>query len=86
MASAIETCSLTKRYGATTAVDNLSLRVEAGEIYGFLGLNGAGKTTTIRMLLGMVHPTGGSVSLLGARVHAGAHALWARVGYLGFRE
>ena len=82
MTSAIETYDLTKRYGATTAVDDLSLRVEPGEIYGFLGLNGAGKTTTIRMLLGMIRPTGGSASLLGTHVHAGAHALWARVGYL----
>ena len=82
MASAIETYDLTKRYAASTAVDALSLRVQPGEIYGFLGLNGAGKTTTIRMLLGMIRPTGGSISLLGIRVHADAHALWARVGYL----
>jgi ABC-2 type transport system ATP-binding protein len=83
MSSAIETADLTKRYGAITAVDRLSLHVDPGEIYGFLGLNGAGKTTTIRLLLGMVRPTSGGVSLLGASVHAGAHALWARVGYLG---
>jgi ABC-2 type transport system ATP-binding protein len=82
MGSAIEMRGLTKRYGASPAVDDLSLRVESGEIYGFLGLNGAGKTTTIRMLLGMIRPTSGSVSLLGCRVHADAHALWSRVGYL----
>lgn len=82
MTRAIETYDLSKRYGSITAVDDLALRVEAGEIYGFLGLNGAGKTTTIRMLLGMVRPTGGSSALLGTHVHADAHALWARVGYL----
>jgi ABC-2 type transport system ATP-binding protein len=78
--SAIATSSLTKRYGETTAVDGVSLRVERGEIYGFLGLNGAGKTTTIRMLLGMVRPTAGTAQLLGERAHAGAGYLWARVG------
>ncbi len=57
MNPAIETNNLVKRYGKVTAVDGLSLRVERGEIYAFLGLNGAGKTTTIRMLLGMVKPT-----------------------------
>lgn len=82
MANAIEMCGLTKRYGATTAVDDLSLCVKAGEIYGFLGLNGAGKTTTIRMLLGMAHPTSGTVTLLGERVHPGTQRLWAHVGYL----
>ncbi len=82
MPSAIETSGLTKRYGVSAAVAGLSLRVEPGEIYGFLGLNGAGKTTTIRMLLGMVRPTGGRVMLLGTRVDVGAHALWSRVGYL----
>jgi ABC-2 type transport system ATP-binding protein len=79
---AITTVGLTKRYGTTTVVDHLSLQVRRGEIYGFLGLNGAGKTTTIRMLLGMIRPSGGSAQMLGMRAHAGAHALWARVGYL----
>ena len=53
----IETDHLTKHYGDVVAVDDLSLRVNRGEIYAFLGLNGAGKTTTIRMLLGMIKPT-----------------------------
>ena len=52
---------LTKRFGTTTAVDDLSLVVGAGEVFGFLGPNGAGKSTTIRMLLGLVRPTTGSV-------------------------
>src|ERR1700752_5289292 len=54
---ALQTENLTKRFGARTAVDRLSLRVERGDIYGFLGPNGAGKSTTLRMLLGLVRPT-----------------------------
>lgn len=82
MDSAIVTSNLTKSYGERAAVERLSLRVGRGEIYGFLGLNGAGKTTTIRMLLGMVRPTGGSAEIFGAPVHASAAGLWSRVGYL----
>ena len=61
----IELVHLTKRYGATVAVDDLSLRVDAGEIFGFLGPNGAGKTTTIRMMMGLLRPTAGRVFLGG---------------------
>ncbi|MGI5502333.1 ABC transporter ATP-binding protein [Lentzea sp. CA-135723] len=80
--SAIEARGLTKRYGEFTAVHDVSLNVEAGEIYGLLGLNGAGKTTTIRMMLGMVRPTRGSVTVFGETVRPGGHAMWSRVGYL----
>ena len=59
---------LSKRYGARTVVDHLSMQVQRGEIYGFLGLNGAGKTTTIRALLGMIRPESGSVRVLGQPV------------------
>jgi ABC-2 type transport system ATP-binding protein len=59
---------LTKRFGRTVAVDRLDLQVGAGQVYGFLGPNGAGKTTTIRMLLGLVAPTGGEIDLLGRRL------------------
>ncbi|HEX9521130.1 MAG TPA: ABC transporter ATP-binding protein [Streptosporangiaceae bacterium] len=59
---------LTKRFGPTVAVDRLDLRVSAGQVYGFLGPNGAGKTTTIRMLLGLVAPTGGQIDLLGRQL------------------
>ena len=62
----IETEALTKRYGESAAVDRLGLRVRRGEVYGFLGPNGAGKTTTLRMLLGLVRPTSGRASVLGA--------------------
>ena len=59
---------LTKRFGARTAVDDLSLTVEEGKVYGFLGPNGAGKTTTIRMLLGLIAPTSGSVRIFGSDI------------------
>jgi len=73
---------LTKRFGEVTAVNDLSLNIRRGEIYGFLGLNGAGKTTTIRMLLGMIRPSAGAVSLFGMKVQPGQRAIWRRVGYL----
>src|ERR671933_1699852 len=64
--SLLETRDLTKRYGPRIlAVDRISLTVRRGEVYGFLGPNGAGKTTTLRMLLGLVRPTSGTVSVLG---------------------
>ncbi|MEV4629319.1 ABC transporter ATP-binding protein [Micromonospora sp. NPDC049523] len=61
----VRTVGLTKRYGGRTVVDAVELSVRAGEVYGFLGPNGAGKTTTLRMLLGLVRPTAGTVRLLG---------------------
>ncbi len=63
----VRTERLTKRYGKAVAVDGLDLSVGRGEVYGFLGPNGAGKTTTLRMLLGLVRPTGGSASVLGLK-------------------
>jgi ABC-2 type transport system ATP-binding protein len=75
---AIETHGLTKRYGPITAVDAIDLVVRRGEVYGFLGPNGAGKTTTLRMLLGLIAPTSGSISLLGAA--PGTSASLAQVG------
>jgi ABC-type multidrug transport system ATPase subunit len=57
----LQTEELTKRFGARTAVDGLTIRVERGDIYGFLGPNGAGKSTTLRMLLGLVRPTSGVI-------------------------
>ena len=61
---AVLTHELTRRFGAITAVDNLSLRVPRGSVYGFLGPNGAGKSTTIRMLLGLIRPHGGHINVL----------------------
>jgi ABC-2 type transport system ATP-binding protein len=78
----IEARGLTKRYGDVVAVGELSLCIMPGEIYALLGLNGAGKTTTIRMLLGMVRPTSGEVSVLGTALRPGVHGMWSRVGHL----
>jgi ABC-2 type transport system ATP-binding protein len=61
----VEVRALTKRFGSTTAVDDLSFAIEPGRITGFLGPNGAGKTTTLRMLLGLVHPSGGEALVEG---------------------
>jgi ABC-2 type transport system ATP-binding protein len=78
----IATCALSKLYGDVRAVDGLELDVRRGEIYGFLGRNGAGKTTTIRMLLGLIRSSGGSVEVLGRRIVPGETGVFARVGYL----
>ncbi|MFI5225788.1 MAG: ABC transporter ATP-binding protein [Candidatus Limnocylindrales bacterium] len=77
---AVETIDLTKRYGRTTALAGLSMRVRRGEVFGFLGPNGAGKTTAVKVLLGLARPTSGSGSLLGAPL--GDRAARQRVGYL----
>lgn len=82
MTTAIETNHLTKNYGDVLAVSDLSLRVNTGEIYAFLGLNGAGKTTTIRMLLGMIKPSRGDATVLGKAIHARGEKPWDVVGYL----
>jgi ABC-2 type transport system ATP-binding protein len=63
----IVAAALSKRFGSVRAVDGLSFRVEPGRVTGFLGPNGAGKTTTLRMILGLVAPTGGSVTIGGLR-------------------
>ena len=73
---------LSKRYKDVQAVENLSLEVKKGEIYGFIGLNGSGKTTTIRMMLGMIKPTDGACWLLGKKVGLANFKLWEKVGYL----
>jgi ABC-2 type transport system ATP-binding protein len=82
MTFAIETYGLSKFYGDVRAVDSVDLRVEPGEIYGFLGLNGAGKTTTIRALLGMIRPSAGTVRVLGEAVGPNGSGPWGRVGHL----
>jgi ABC-2 type transport system ATP-binding protein len=77
----IQTENLTKKFGDTVAVDQVSIHVREGEIYGFLGLNGAGKTTTIRLLLGMISPGSGSISLFGQKARQ-ASTIWNKVGYM----
>ncbi|MFC7057178.1 ABC transporter ATP-binding protein [Halovenus salina] len=81
---AIEVESLTKEYGDVRALDSVSFAVESGEIFGFLGPNGAGKTTTIRTLLGLLKPTAGGATVLGADVSNERALVDAkrRVGYL----
>jgi len=79
---AIEVESLTKRFGDFVAVDGVSFSVRPGEVYGWLGPNGAGKTTTIRMLLGLLTPTGGRAHVLGYDPARQTKAMQARVGYM----
>jgi ABC-2 type transport system ATP-binding protein len=73
---------LTKRYGSTLALDQLDLRVEPGEVYGYLGPNGAGKTTTIRLLLGLHRPSAGSASLFGLDAWGDPVAAHRHVAYV----
>ena len=74
--------SLAKEYGDVRAVEGLNLEVHRGEIYGFLGRNGAGKTTTIRMLLGLIRPTSGEVTLFGLPRPRSGEGIFAKIGYL----
>jgi ABC-2 type transport system ATP-binding protein len=78
----LRTQKLTKRYGARLAVDALDLEVQRGDIFGFLGPNGAGKTTTIRMCLGLIAPTAGSVAILGQDVARDGARILPHVGAL----
>ena len=73
---------LSKRFGATAALDGLDLEVRAGEVFGFVGPNGAGKTTTIRILLDLLRPTSGTVEVLGMDPRADGVAVRSRIGYL----
>lgn len=79
---AISTNGLTKQYGDLTALDDLHLQVEIGEVFGFLGPNGAGKSTTIKCLLDLIKPTSGSAQILGLDVNADSLAVHERVGFL----
>ena len=78
----IVTSGLTKRYGQVLAVDHVDLKVREGDRYGFLGPNGSGKTTVVRMLLGLVYPTSGTMKVLGARVPQRASAVLPHIGAL----
>ena len=81
-APAIRAIGLSKSYGKRLAVDHLDLQVDRAELFGFLGPNGAGKTTTIRMALGLIAPTGGSVEILGLEVRSHRSQVLPRVGAL----
>jgi len=78
----IEVDHLVKRFGAFTSVDDLSLSVRQGEVFGLLGSNGAGKTTAIRVLCGLLAPTSGSARVLGIDVAKDPEALKRRIGYM----
>jgi ABC-2 type transport system ATP-binding protein len=79
---AISARGLTRRFGAFTAVDAVSFDVARGEIFGYLGANGAGKSTTIRMLTGLLAPTGGEATVAGRDVARDPHAVKAAIGYM----
>ncbi|MBY8911959.1 ABC transporter ATP-binding protein [Bacillus sp. YC2] len=78
----VVTHDLTKKYKKHTSVDGLNLRIKRGEIYGFLGPNGAGKTTTIRMLLGLIKPTKGSIEIFGQNLNKNRLQILQRIGSL----
>jgi len=83
--NAIEVRSLTRRFGAFTAVDGISFDVQKGEIFGFLGSNGAGKSTTIRMLCGLLRPTSGRAAVGGVDVGNDPEGVKRRIGYMSQR-
>ncbi len=79
---AIVSSGLTRRFGDLVAVDDVSLAIPRGRIYGFLGPNGSGKSTTIRLLCGLLKPTSGSVRVLGLEMPRDAERLRTRIGYM----
>jgi len=81
-AAPVEIRGLVKRYGEIVAVDHVDLTVQAGDVYGYLGPNGAGKTTSLRMMLGLIVPTEGSVRLFGRDPQAGVAALEGVAGFV----
>lgn len=80
--AAIETSGLTKFYGKSRGIIDLSLSINEGELFGYLGPNGAGKTTTIRCLLGLISPTEGSASIFGMDIVQDSAAIRSRTGYV----
>lgn len=79
---AVELHGLTRRFGDFTAVDNVSLNIKQGAIYGFLGPNGSGKSTTIRMLCGLLEPSLGGGSVLGLDIARDSEAIKQKIGYM----
>ncbi len=82
MSDIIQTASLTKYYGSSLGIKDLSFRVAESEVFGFLGPNGAGKTTTIRLLMGLLRPTSGSALIAGLNCWSDSTAVKRLVGYL----
>jgi drug efflux transport system ATP-binding protein len=85
MPNAVEARELTRVFGDLTAVDHLTLDVQQGEVFAFLGPNGSGKTTTIRMLCGIITPTSGTARVLGFDVANQSEQIKARIGYMSQR-
>ncbi len=81
----VECQNLTKRFGDKTVVDNLSLQVARGEVFGVLGPDGAGKTTTFRMVIGIVDPTAGAARVLGFDTRTQTQVVRERIGYVSQR-
>lgn len=82
---AIQARGLTRRFGAFTAVDRISFEARRGEVFGFLGANGAGKTTAIRMLTGLLAPSGGEATVAGHDVYTESEAIKRAIGYMSQR-
>jgi len=82
---AIEATELTRKFGDFTAVDRISFDVKAGEVFGFLGANGAGKTTAMRMMIGLLSPTGGSARVAGFDVYTQSEQIKRSIGYMSQR-
>ena len=78
----IEVRGLVKRYGEITAVDDVDLTVNSGDVFGYLGPNGAGKTTSLRMMLGLIRPSAGSVRLFGCDPQISVAALEGVAGFV----
>lgn len=78
----LQTIDLTKKFGKFTALDQINLQVNEGEIYGFIGPNGAGKSTTIRTLLGMLKPTSGTAKIFGKDTWKDAVEIHKRIAYV----
>ncbi|MDO4313059.1 MAG: ABC transporter ATP-binding protein [Eubacteriales bacterium] len=79
---AIETIALTKYYGKSRGVADISLSVEEGDFFGFIGPNGAGKSTTIRTLLGLISPTGGNARIFGTDITGNREQILGQIGYM----
>ena len=83
--TAIRANALTRRFGSFVAVDQITFEVQAGEVFGFLGANGAGKTTAIRMLTGLLLPSGGQATVAGYDVYRESEAIKRAIGYMSQR-
>lgn len=78
----IEAKNLTKKFGSFTATNNVSFKIQRGEIFGFLGPNGAGKSTTFKMLCGLLTPTGGEAKVMGYTLEKSSYKVRANIGYM----